>query len=319
MRHSIWIGLAFSLCAGAADLHADSENELAACARQGERGNYRKSIEHCTRAINDGDLAGEDLALAYVNRAISYRRLRLFDDAIRDCEKALRMEANNIDAHIACANAYGGKGDFATGIKHFDAVLQQEPDDAEAHNNRGNFLNQAGDHMPALKEFETALRLQSDFPLALRNRGIALFNLGQFREAAGVFEQALEETEDDAATLLLWLALARGRAGNEMAPDAVMAAAGDVDREAWPWPLVANFAGVPIDLEAVIREGGSQDPETEALRKQDRDCEANFYYGEMEIVRGHADGAKRHLQRAAEICPKTFIEHSGTMAELARM
>jgi tetratricopeptide (TPR) repeat protein len=319
MRHSIWAGLVLALCAGATDLHADGDDELVSCARQGEAGSYRKSIEHCTRAISAGDLSSEDLALAYVNRAISYRRLRLFDEAIRDCEKALGMESDYIDAHIACANAYGGKGDFAAGIKHFDEVLRQEPDDAEAHNNRGNLLNQAGDHKQALKEFETALDLQSDFPLALRNRGIVLFNLGQFQDAAVVFEQALEDTEDDAATLLLWLAMARGRAGNEMAPDAVIAAAGDIDRDAWPWPLIAHFGGAPIDLEAVIRKGGNEDPETEALHKQDRDCEASFYTGEMAIIRGQKDEAKRHLEHAAEVCPKTFIEHSGTMAELARM
>ncbi|WP_395015520.1 tetratricopeptide repeat protein [Dongia sp.] len=317
MRHAIWIMLVAALCV--TEARADGNDELDACAREGERDNYSLSIEHCTAAIGSGELSAEDLAVAYVNRAISHRRLRRFEEAIRDCEKALGVDASSLDAHIACANAYGGKGDFAAGIGHFDQVLKRHPNDGETHNNRGNLLNQAGDYLQALQEFETALRLQRHFQLAQRNRGIALFNLGRFKEAAVALALALQQDPEDYPSLL-WLALARGRGGLvPMSPDAVLSAAKNADHDDWPWPLIAYYAGQPFDFAVTARGGADETPETEALRKTDRECEAHFYYGEMAIIRQQKDEAKQHLQLAAEICPKTFIEHAGTLAELKRL
>lgn len=320
MRLLTLVGFSFALCTAAIGARADGADELAACTRDGNRGQHQEAVDHCSRAINAGDLSVDDLITAYTNRAIGFRSLRRFEDAINDCQKALSMRADDIDAHIACANAYGGKGDYATGIHHFDAVLARHPDDAETHNNRGNLLNQAGDHVQALAEFETALRLDPDFALAQLNRGVVLFNLGRFEESVKALEHAFE-TAPDNPYALLWLTLAQRRAEADVAPAAMMSSAKEIDRTAWPWPIVAYFSGQPIDFGTALRSATGNDDadqQVEASGTSDQDCEASFYYGEMALILNHAAEATQRLQHAADTCPKTFIEHSGAIAELAR-
>jgi tetratricopeptide (TPR) repeat protein len=155
MRLPIWAILCAGLCAGAIDARADSGDYLDACARKGEQGKLEESVGLCTRAINAGDLSPDNLVTAYTNRAISYRGLRQFDKALADCSKALSLSADDAEAHSACANAYGGKGEYAKGIDHFDHVLAARPDDAEAPARRlsssmlAPWLNSLGERTPS--------------------------------------------------------------------------------------------------------------------------------------------------------------------------
>jgi tetratricopeptide (TPR) repeat protein len=295
---------------------ADGHDYLRACYRKGEAGKLEESIDLCTRAINSGNLADPSLSAAYINRSISYRELRQYDKAIADCEKALSLGQDDFEAHMACANAYGGKAEFNTSLQHYDAAQKLEPDDAVVYNNRANHLNQMGEYEQALKDIEVALRLDDDYMLALMNRGGVLYNLGRFPEAAKAMEAAVDEDEENAYALL-WLVMARQRAGIEMKPADVMAAAEDIDRKTWPWPIVAYYGGETVDFAQALRFGDSA---VEAGGTADvvRDCEASFYYGEMANLRGEIAEAKTRLQHAADTCPKTFIEHAGALAELKR-
>jgi lipoprotein NlpI len=316
MQHGIGAALCVMLGVLFGEAQADGIEDLNACADYGERGNHQAAADSCTRAIDAGDLSQDDLALAHYNRMISYRALRAFDKALADCDKVLSLDPDNLDAYLACANVYGGKGDFASAIRHADVVLKAEPDHAVAHNNRGNFLNQAGDYAQALQEFETAIRLDADYQLPRLNRGVALFNLGRFREAMRALEQAVEARPNDAYALL-WLTLARGRSGIEVSPESVLAATDDISRVDWPWPIVAYFGGYPIDFADVVPLEFSV--EADAVADADKDCEASFFYGQMAILQGKSAEAKQRLQHAADTCPKTFIEHAGALAELKRL
>jgi lipoprotein NlpI len=317
MRFSTWAILGAVLGAGAPAAYADGHDYLNACYRKGEAGKLEESIDLCTRAINSGNLADPSLSDAYINRSISYRGLRQYDNAIADCEKALALGQDEFDAHKACANAYGGKGAFETSLQHFDAAEKLEPDDAVVFNNRANILNQIGEYEKALLDLDVALRLNDDYTLALINRGSILFNLGRFPEAAKAMEAAVDE-DDENAYALLWLIMARRRAGIEMKPAEVTAAADDIDREAWPWPIVAAYAGENIDFAEALRFGNSA-VEPGSTPDVVRDCEASFFYGEMALLRGETAEAKTRLGHAAEICPKTFVEHAGALAELKRL
>ena len=304
------------LGASAPSAEADGHDYLNACYRKGEAGKHEEAVDLCTRAINSGTLSTDELVTAYGNRMIGYRGLREFDKALADCSKALALNPNDMDVHFACANAYGGKGDYASAIQHADVVLKADPEDAIAHNNRGNFLNQTGDYTQALQAFETAIRLDAHYALARLNRGVALFNLGRFPEATKALEEAFTASPED-AYVLLWLTLARGRAGIAVSPESVLAAADDISRTDWPWPIVAYFGGKSIDFAEAVRMADTA-LEAGGTDTSDQDCEASFFYGEMAILRGKKAEAKARLQHAADTCPKTFIEHGGALAELSR-
>jgi lipoprotein NlpI len=312
----LWIGFVFLLagiCVGGTGLRADGSAELSICYRLADQGRDDDAVEHCTRAIESGALSRSSLAAAYVDRAFSYRNLRQFDNAIADCGKALAIREDDVNTHMVCGTAYGGKGDYKTGLEHFDRILALAPDNAGAYNNRGNFLNQMGDYAGALKDFDAAIRLKSHYLQAEFNRGVALFNLGRFPDAASALEEAFK-TAPDNAYVLLWLTLARRRAEIEMTPQAVIAAAGEIDRHSWPWPVVSYYGGESMDLAKALSLGD----QSSAQAISDGKCEGNFYFGEMAIAGGHADEGKAMLHQAADICAKTFIEHAGALAELAR-
>jgi len=315
----LWLGSMLNglLMAAAAAAWADGNDYLDACARKGDNGKLEESIDLCTRAIHSGDLSARNLIVAYVNRSISYRGLHRFDEAIADCTQALSLRADSFDAHLACANAYGGKGDFDSAFGHYDAAQKLEPDEAVVYNNRANHLNQIGEYERALKELDTALRLDSDYELALINRGAVLFNLGRFPEAVKALEVAVDEDSENAYALL-WLTMARRHAGIDVKSADLMTAAEDIDRKAWPWPIIAAFAGEKVGFAEALRFGDGA-VEAGTTVNADQDCEASFYFGEMAVLSGETAEARQRLQHAADTCTKTFIEHAGALAELKRM
>ena len=56
-----------------------------------------------------------------------------------------------------------------------------------------------------------------------------------------------------------------------------------------------------------------------AASKPNEKCEAAFYTGEWQLLRGDKVQATASLQLAADICPKTFTEYTGAITELKRI
>jgi hypothetical protein len=48
-----------------------------------------------------------------------------------------------------------------------------------------------------------------------------------------------------------------------------------------------------------------------AATKPDEKCEAAFYAGEWQLLRGNKPDARTALQTAADTCSKTFYEYNG--------
>ena len=78
--------------------------------------------------------------------------------------------------------------------------------------------------------------------------------------------------------------------------------------QTWPLAVVEFYLG-RRDADATVA----------AARSPDERCEAQFYVGEWQLAQGNRDAAKRYLEEAAGICPKTFIEYTGAKAELQRL
>ena len=76
----------------------------------------------------------------------------------------------------------------------------------------------------------------------------------------------------------------------------------------WPYPVIDFYLG-----------RRSFDDIRAAVRKPDEKCEAAFYAGEWQLLRGDKAQAKASLQIAADTCSKTFVEYSGAVAELKRI
>lgn len=302
------------LFAAAGAVHADGTSELYACYDALNGGDNAAAIAACDRAIAAGDLSDSDLAVAYTRRSIADRNLQRYDDALTDCGKAVAHRPDDWWAHFACGNAQGSKGDYPAALKSFGAAIARGPDHADAYNGRGNIYNQMGEFTQAMADFDAALRLSPHYVWAQINRGIALYALSRFPEAAEQFEAATT-SEPQSAYVVLWLALARTRAGQDVHMMLVSAAL-MIDLDAWPGPIVKDYQ-LTLAPMAPILPATRPPVDLEPTRQQK--CEADFYYAELDLVTGKTDGVVKKLQEAADTCPKTYIEHAAALAELRRM
>jgi lipoprotein NlpI len=143
-----------------------------------------------------------------------------------------------------------------------------------------------GDIERALVDYTEVLRID-DHPMYRKQRGWANFLAGKYVAAASDFARALQDEPKDGYAVL-WLYLARERAGD---PDALgqLKANSTALKETDPsYPLISYFA----DPKAVKSFGASTN------------CETHFYYGQLNILVGDSGFAKKVLKMADDICPK---------------
>lgn len=293
---------------------ADTASDLADCRRAVNRGDNRQAVALCTRLLDSGDLTDEDRVAALVARATAHRNTLRYDDAIVDCEAGLAISAADFDLHFVCGNSYAGKGNYDLAIRHVEAALALNPDSAHALNSRGNLYNQQGKFDAALADFDAALRINPNFNWALLNRGIVLYNMGRFADAVDALKRA-NAVDRGNPYPVLWLALAERRVGGQSGID-IAIAAGQIDLDRWPGPIVRFYRDRALmfpKAEGENAEGLSLEP------SRGEDCESEFYYGAWALIGSDKEAARRKLQHAAEICPGTWIERAGALAELKRM
>src|SRR5512132_1539917 len=83
------------------------------------------ALEHCTRAIQSGQLSEPSLAVTLNNRG----------------------------------NAYQNKGDYVRAIADYDQAIKLNSDSALIFNNRGSAHQHKGDYERAIQDYEQAIRL----------------------------------------------------------------------------------------------------------------------------------------------------------------
>jgi lipoprotein NlpI len=279
------------------------------------RGNGFHKRDAKDLALKDYDAAIElrpDNEQFRASRAQVYYELAQYDTAIADYDEAIRVNPGYTGALFGRGNAYYAKGDDDRAMADYDEALRRNPEFAEAYNNRGNLFVRRNELDRALQDFDQALRLAPKFRIALSNRGRTRFYQASYEPAAADFAAVLPLNPTDAYTVL-WLHLARSRTG-QATPDALRDDAAKLDRNEWPWPIVAAYIGETeknLVLADIQRLGGSE--------RYGRECEADFYFGALAASNHDAAAARDLLQRAVDICPINFIERVAARYELGRL
>jgi len=84
-----------------------------------------------------------------------------------------------------------------------------------------------------------------------------------------------------------------------------------VDMTQWPAPVIGLFLGQTTTA-GLLAAADDQD----ASKKKGRVCEANFYSGQLSLMKGTKDEAARLFRLAANDCPRGYIEWTAASAEL---
>ncbi|UWU23034.1 rhomboid family intramembrane serine protease [Rhizobium sp. CB3060] len=131
---------------------------------------------------------------------------------------------------------------------------------------------------------------------------------GQYQKAGEDFAEKAKLDEHAAPYYYLWRFIAQSRGNDDRAEADLRAAASNLDRAQWPYPVYELFLGqlTPSEVAAKATTGDSL-------------CEAIFYIGEWHYLRKETDDARQKFNAALLSCPTTFMEYKGASGELLRL
>ncbi len=163
------------LVAGTQIAQADFTQEIRRCDSDSSHPDIR--IAACTRNIQSGRFAGPNLATAFMNRGLAYKKKSQWDRAIADYGEAIRLTPDNAQAFNNRGNVYRTKGQFDRAIEDYEKAINLDPGNAQIFADRGLAYEKRGASNQALLDFERAYALGFRHPLLLkklRESGILL-------------------------------------------------------------------------------------------------------------------------------------------------
>jgi tetratricopeptide (TPR) repeat protein len=114
--------------------------------------------------------------------------------------EALKINPNNVKAHVSLGNILEQRGDLENALAHYSKAALLDSSYALAHINVGNIYYNKKNMHEAAAHYLTALRLDPDNGYAHYNLGQAYFALDNYSEALAHFTAALRLMPEDALT-----------------------------------------------------------------------------------------------------------------------
>lgn len=151
--------------------------------------------------------SGAPLDEAYATLGLAYYYERLYDDAIFEMRKAIKINANNTDAkfnlkairsrleHFQAGKLFSRLGDRQRAVAEYRKAIDLDPRFIEARHRLGVELYLAGNPQEALKELRRASLVTAEYRKAYEIRyaeGMALLRLNRTGEALGMFEKTVQ-------------------------------------------------------------------------------------------------------------------------------
>jgi tetratricopeptide (TPR) repeat protein len=268
-----------------------------------QKGDNDRVIADASEAIR----LNPKIAVAYNNRAAAYLNKGDNDRSVADANEAIQLDPKYAVAYVNRAGAYLQKGDNDRVIADASEAIRFDPKRAVAYRYRAGAYLQKGDNVRAIADYSEAIRLDPKSSKLYFNRGLLNLYTGSINKALADLKDADALAPNDAYAAL-WLDIAGQR--NNL-PSRLPQTSSQLDMTAWPAPVVKLFMGqlTPADLLAA-----ADDPN--AATKKGRVCEANFYTGELSLMKGAKDEATRLFRLASSDCPRDFTEWHAANAEL---
>ncbi len=240
------------------------------------------TVERSSKAIDGGQLGGDDLAAALCLRAQAEAELGRLDAALKDAREAARQAPALAAAWFCQGNAEWAHADFPA---------------AEA-------------------AFTKALTLGQPAREVYSRRGQARFFADRLEAAADDFAKAGAERGEvgERTYPRLWQAAALQRLGRPLPADLADAIAGADPNAAWPVPALALFGGRVTPEQLIARlETQTGDGRDLAL------TEAWFYIGEYQLAAQQPAKAREAFEKARSFGIAPYVEHAAAGLELRRM
>lgn len=132
-----------------------------------------------------------DKALEHNKLGVIYFKKGLYNEAIIEYKKSIKLDPNNADSHYNLGYAYHAIGKQNLAAQEFEEALRLNPADAEGHTNLCLVYFNMGKAEEAITECQKALRLDSTDPVTHFNLGYIYRQMHKYRAAVAEYEQAL--------------------------------------------------------------------------------------------------------------------------------
>jgi len=159
----------------------------------------------------------------------------------------------------------------------------------------------------AVADYNEAVRINPKDYVSYFGRGRLNLYAGTVDKAMADFNQA-NALNPKYAYAALWLDITSQRSH---LPSRLPQTSAQFDMMVWPAPVIRLFMD-QMSPRAVL--AAADDPNSDT--KKGQVCEANFYTGELALLKGTKDDAIRLFRLAASGCPHGFVEWDGANAEL---
>ena len=127
----------------------------------------------------------------YINRSFAYLRLKQYELAIQDCDKALARKADAPMAYNNRGAAYFGLKQYREALQDFSRALALKPDFVPAFYSRGTLYSETEEYQLALHDYDRAIALRPTVPNFYFNRGVVFIRLKEYQRALQDFERVL--------------------------------------------------------------------------------------------------------------------------------
>ena len=157
---------------------------------------YYSDVLEIVEQAQDSQAFSYEAYRAHTNRGLAYRKLGMYQAAVDDCDQAIKLMPNLVDAYIGRGDAYQQLGQNDSALSDYDKAIELEPDDARTYNYRGNLYRQMGRSNLALRDSNKAIELKPDYPEAYNNRGTMHEKMGKHHLALRDYAKAVELKPD---------------------------------------------------------------------------------------------------------------------------
>jgi tetratricopeptide (TPR) repeat protein len=149
-------------------------------------GHYHEALPHFDRALE----MDPNSWTAYYQRGLAHDNLHEQDEAAADYTAALNLKPDLVEARVALAAIYRGKGDFVRAVEELTRAIGLRPT-SDSYFQRGTTYADLGQHEKAIEDFTWVIHDLRDAPYVYFARAESKRALG---DAAGA-------AEDEAAAM----------------------------------------------------------------------------------------------------------------------
>lgn len=158
-------------------------------------------------------------SLSYTSRAATKILKKLYEEALKDLEEAIKLDEKNAMAYNNRGMAYFEQRDLEKAIPEFTLALKLLPKYQNALVNRGSCYEMLGSYAEAKADYTEAIEADTEFPIAYNNRAwlLATCPVEEIRDAKLALEdgkKACELTNNGNPAFLDTLAAAHANSGD---------------------------------------------------------------------------------------------------------